>query len=240
MLTKVVQLKQASSKRQFHIDELHIQRFRQRILIWFQQNGRQFVWRQAKSCYERIIAELLLQRTQAKTVARFYDGFIERFPSWNDLSHATEEDLRSLLMPIGLWRRRARSIVALASAIAKAQGRLPATREELERLPGIGQYLASSVLLLCHGQREALVDVNVARVLERVFGERKLADIRYDPYLQELAQKVVSTSDSIACNWAIIDLAAVVCLPTTPKCAICPVNYLCSFNLHTENPKTAT
>ena len=58
-------------------------------------------------------------------------------------------------------------MVALASVMAKKQGRLPVSRDELERLPGISQYMASGVLLLCHGQREALVDVNVARVLER-------------------------------------------------------------------------
>lgn len=120
-------------------------------------------------------------------------------------------------------------MVALASVMAKAQGRLPVSRDELERLPGISQYMASSILLLCHGQREALVDVNVARVLERVFGERKLADIRYDPYLQGLAQMVVPASDAVSYNWAIIDLASSVCLVATPKCPICPLRGICRF-----------
>ena len=122
-------------------------------------------------------------------------------------------------------------MMALASVMAKTLGRFPTNRDELEQLPGISQYLASSILLLCHGQNEALVDVNMARVLERVFGERNLADIRYDPYLQELAQTVVSDLDPIACNWAIIDLAATVCIPNTPKCGICPVNQICKFKV---------
>ncbi|MCY3714722.1 MAG: hypothetical protein OXH02_15670 [Gemmatimonadetes bacterium] len=228
-MTKVVKRRSISSQTQFQFDEHAIRDFRQRILIWYRQNGRQFRWRQAKSCYERIIAELLLQRTQANTIAKFYKGFIERFPSWNKLARATEEDLRALLLPIGLWRRRARSMMALASEMAKTQGQLPTTRDELERLPGISQYLASSILLLCHGKREALIDVNMARVLERVFGKRNLADIRYDPYLQELARTVVSAEDPIACNWAIIDLAAAVCHPNTPKCSRCPVNQICAY-----------
>ena len=120
-------------------------------------------------------------------------------------------------------------MVALASVMAKKQGRLPVSRDELERLPGISQYMASSILLLCHGQREALVDVNVARVLERVFGKRHLADIRYDPYLHELAQLVVSANDAVSCNWAIIDLAATVCQANTPKCPMCPLNDTCRF-----------
>ena len=237
-MTKVVKRQSTFSQIQFQFDGVAVRDFRKRILIWYSQNGRQFRWRQAKSCYERIIAELLLQRTQANTIAKFYQGFIKRFPSWNKLAKATEEDLRALLMPIGLWRRRARSMMALASEMAKTQGRFPTDRDELERLPGISQYLASSILLLCHGQREALVDVNMARVLERVFGKRNLVDIRYDPYLQELARTVVSKEDPIACNWAIIDLAAAVCHPNTPKCSCCPVNQICAYVALQQNPET--
>lgn len=228
-MTKVVKRRPASPDKQPHIDKAAIREFRQKILTWYQRHGRQFPWRQATTCYERIVAELLLQRTQANTVAKFYPEFIEEYPSWEILALATEDDLRALLQPIGLWRRRASTMVALSSVMVRKRGRLPASRDELERLPGISQYMASSILLLCHGQREALVDVNVARVLERVFGKRQLADIRYDPYLHELAQTIVASNDPISCNWAIIDLAATVCLITAPKCTICPLNDTCRF-----------
>ena len=148
-MTKVVKRRLASPDKQLHIDKTAIREFRQRILAWYQRHGRQFPWRQATSCYERIVAELLLQRTQANTVAKFYPGFIEEYPSWEVLAQATEDDLRALLQPIGLWRRRASTMVALASVMAKKQGRLPVSRDELERLPGISQYMASSILLLC-------------------------------------------------------------------------------------------
>ena len=228
-MTKVVKRRPTSPDRQPQIDKAAIGDFRQRIMAWYQRNGREFPWRQATTCYERIVAELLLQRTQANTVAKFYPEFIEEYSSWEVLAGATEDDLRALLQPIGLWRRRARTMVALASAMVKRQGRLPASRDELERLPGISQYMASSILLLCHGQREALVDVNVARVLERVFGERRLSDIRYDPYLQGLAQMVVPASDAVSYNWAIIDLASSVCSASKPKCSICPLLGVCKF-----------
>ncbi len=228
-MTKVVKRRRASTEKRPRIDKTAIKEFRQRILVWYRWNGRPFPWRHAKSSYERIVAELLLQRTQAHTVASFYQEFIEAYPSWEILARATEEDLRTRLQPIGLWRRRARTMLALASVMVKRRGRMPASREELESLPGISQYLASSVLLLCHGKRVALVDVNVARVLERVFGDRHLADIRYDPYLQELAQRVVSAGDPVSCNWAMIDLASTVCVPTTPKCPTCPLSGVCRF-----------
>lgn len=228
-LTKVVKRRLASPDNRPQVDKAAIQEFRQRILAWYRRHGRRFPWREARSCYQRIIAELLLQRTQANTVARFYPKFIEEYPSWNALSQAKEEDLRALLQPIGLWRRRARTMLKLASLVAEKQGYLPVSRDQLEQLPGISQYMASSILLLCHGQSVALVDVNVARVLERVFGKRRLADIRYDPYLQELAQIIVPADDPVSCNWAIIDLAAVTCRITAPKCSSCPLEGICGF-----------
>ena len=229
LLAKVVKRRPASPDKQPQVDKTAIREFRQGILEWYQRYGRQFPWRQATSCYERIVAEILLQRTQANTVAKFYPRFIEKYPSWEVLAQAAEGDLQVLLQPIGLWRRRAHTMVALASVIVGEQGRLPSSRDELESLPGISQYMASSILLLCHGERVALVDVNVARVLERVFGERHLSDIRYDPYLQNLAQRVVRAGDPVSCNWAIIDLASAICLPTTPKCSICPLRGVCRF-----------
>lgn len=203
--------------------------FRRTILAWHEQNARDYPWRHATTCYQRTIAELLLQRTQAATVARFYPAFIREYPSWERLSQAREEDLQDFLRPIGLWRKRARRLVELAVVMVGRKGQFPSTREELEQLPGVSQYMASAVLLLCHGKREPLVDVNTARVLERVFGRRKLADIRYDPFLQDIAQLTVSAGDPIALSWAMLDLAAAVCLPTVPKCIDCPLVENCGL-----------
>lgn len=97
-------------------------------------------------------------------------------------------------------------------------------------MPGISQYMASAVLLLCHGMPEPLLDVNMARVLERVFGERKLADIRYDSFLQELARSAVAGDDPVPVNWAILDLAATICLQAVPHCYECPLAEMCRFN----------
>lgn len=207
-----------------------VEEFRRRILAWYEQHARDFPWRRATTCYQRTIGELLLQRTQASTVARFYPEFIGKYPSWQSLSRVREKDLQEFLRPIGLWRRRARKLIELAVVIEGKQGQLPSTREELEQLPGVSQYMASVILLLCYGEREPLIDVNTARVLERVFGKRKLADIRYDPFLQDIAQLVVSVDDPIALNWAMLDLAATVCLQAGPRCFDCPLAEMCRFN----------
>jgi A/G-specific adenine glycosylase len=207
-----------------------IQRFREKILHWFTNNDRTFPWRKSSTTkYQYIIAEVLLQRTRAETVADFFPEFIHDFPSWKKLSKADIGQLQHYLQPIGLWRRRASSIHLLAQEMAKHNGRFPRDRKEIERLPGIGQYITNAVLLFCHDESHPLLDVNMARVLERVFGPRKLSDIRYDPYLQDLASIVVCCQSPKKINWAILDFAATICLIRNPCCTICPLLTICRW-----------
>jgi A/G-specific adenine glycosylase len=173
------------------------------------------------------VSEVLLQRTQAPRVADFFGEFIESFPSWRRLSEATETELGKFLKPLGLWRRRGASLISLAREMSRRRGRFPKTRKDLESLPGVGQYIANAILLLCHNEPQPLLDVNMARVLERNFGTRKLADIRYDPYIQALAKQVVAEGDARSLNWAILDLAASMCIVGKPHCWECPLSRSC-------------
>ena len=202
--------------------------FRQRLLAWYANNGRNFPWRRkSTSKYKLVISELLLQRTRAETVAGFFDTFIGQYPSWKKLAEAKESEIGEVIQPIGLWKRRAPTLKQLAIVMAKRNGRFPRIRAEVEALPGVGQYIANAILILCHGEAQPLLDSNMARVLERVFGPRKLADIRYDPYLQELALKVVQCKEAKEMNWAILDLAAKTCLISNPRCDECPLISMC-------------
>lgn len=205
-------------------------KFRQSLLSWFKENERKFPWRRPSTTkYQFIIAEILLQRTRAETVAAFFPDFIRDFPSWKMLSVADIALLQHYLQPIGLWRRRASSIHSLAQEMARRNGRFPLTREEIESLPGVGQYIANSILLFCHGKPQPLLDTNMARVLERVFGPRELVDIRDDPYLQDLARNVVKCKTPEKINWAILDLAAIICRIKNPNCTICPLKSICEW-----------
>src|SRR5207247_1637176 len=131
--------------------------FRRLLLGWFKVEGRTFPWRDPNaSQYVQVVSEILLQRTRAETVAIFFPGFIHRFPGWNELAAATNEELRSFLEPIGLWRRRALTLRALGEEMERRGGSFPSTRFEIEALPGIGQYIASAVMLFCHGDRQPL------------------------------------------------------------------------------------
>lgn len=202
--------------------------FRKNISRWFDKKERNFPWRKkSASKYQLIIAEVLLQRTQAETVSRFYPRFIKKFPSWKALTKAREKDLQVILKPIGLWRQRANAIKKLSSEMAKRNGRFPKTREEIEKIPAVGQYIANAVLMFCHEQPQPLLDVNMTRVLERFFGPRKLADIRYDPYLQKLARDILPKKRFKEFNWAILDFASIICKSRRPVCNKCVLKAKC-------------
>jgi A/G-specific adenine glycosylase len=168
---------------------------------------------------------MLLQRTKAETVSHYYEEFVRRYPSWAAISNENTKKIASFLKPIGLWKRRAISIKSAADKLSN--NRYPKSREELEGIGGIGQYIANAILLACHGRPEPLLDVNMARVLERVFGRRRFVDIRYDPYLQNLSRAIVTGKDPKAVNWAILDLAALVCKAHDPACNKCPMRSIC-------------
>jgi A/G-specific adenine glycosylase len=215
--------------------------FRVLILSWFRSSGRHFPWRNPSATgYALVVSEILLQRTRAETVAGFFRRFVKRFPGWKQLALATEDELRAFLEPIGLWRRRSASLRALAAEMRGRRGLFPTTREELEALPGVGQYVASAVMVFCHGKREPLLDVNMARVLERVFSPRTLVDIRYDPWLQALARAVVNHPRAREINWAVLDLAATTCKIRNPRCETCPLVGCCRFARRSGRTSEAT
>jgi A/G-specific adenine glycosylase len=207
-----------------------VRSFQRHIFAWYRTHKRSFPWRASSSTrYEQIIAEVLLKRTRAETVARFFRPFVKQFPSWSRLSKASETELRGFLQPIGLWRQRAQSLKALAMAMSTRHGRFPRGRDAVELLPGVGQYVANAVLLFCHGDHEPLLDAGMARVLERCFGARTLVDIRYDPWLQNIARRIVDHERAAELNWAILDLAAIVCTASQPHCDECPVLRHCQY-----------
>lgn len=206
--------------------------FQKALLDWFKRNGRNFPWRkEGKTEYEVIIAEILLQRTKAITVTKYYPVFLKKYPNWQILSLANEDELQEMLKPLGLHVQRAKRLFKLSKEMKNRGGRFPKTRSEMEQMPMIGQYIANAIELLIKGQKKPLLDVNMARVLERYFGPRKLADIRYDPYLQEISYRVVDINNPKYINWAILDYAQLVCKAKNPLCRECLLFEKCKFFL---------
>ena len=219
-----------------HFNESKINFFQLNILKWYANNKREYYWRKHNlSNYQYIIAEVLLQRTKADTVAKFYPAFITKFPSWLALVKANLEDIAEFLRPIGLYTQRAKRLQLLAIEMIKRKGQIPSDRSELESIPFMGQYIANAVELIIFNKPSPLIDVNMARVLERFFEPRKLADIRYDPNLQQLAYRIVDHSNAKEISWAILDFAALICQARKPKCNSCILRASCTYYLNYES-----
>lgn len=189
-----------------HIPPKKIKQFQKDILKWYKKHGRKFPWRNKSATnYQRIISEVLLQRTRAETIAKFHPKFIKKYPSWKKLAKASVKQLEKDLKPIGLYKQRSVRLHAFTKEMAKRNGRFPSRREDIDKIPFVGQYIGNAIELFVFDRPRPLLDVNMARVLEKHFGIRKLSDMRYDPYLQELAGEVVKHKNSKEINWAILD-----------------------------------
>jgi A/G-specific adenine glycosylase len=189
---------------------------------WFARAGRNFPWREWRDEYRLAIAEILLQRTRATTVAEFIGGFIERYPNPSSLAAAAPGELEAALRPIGIQRRRAVLLRAMAVSLSE-QPEL-----DWENRPGIGQYISRAIAVGARDAPVAMVDVNFVRITRRAFGGNWMADYRYDRRLQALAVAIVRGGTSPrAVNWAALDLGALVCRPQNPRCPRCPIRFAC-------------
>jgi A/G-specific adenine glycosylase len=198
------------------------------LKAWAGAQSRDFPWRSGQATeFQKIAVEVLLQRTTATAVSAFYGEFFSRFTGWEELASANPVDLEDFLKPLGLWRRRAISLLGLARYAAANSGRFPDDPALHAGIPAVGQYVSNAVMMFQHGRPSPLLDSNMARVIERFVRPRRLADARYDPWLQEAAHWFVRGAEPEKTNWAMLDFAALVCKPRRPLCQTCPVRKRC-------------
>jgi A/G-specific adenine glycosylase len=219
------------------IKKQKIEEFQSILFDWYKKNGRRFPWRKKRlTHYQIVISEVLLQRTKAETVSIFYSKFIREFPNWKTIANSKLVEIENYLKPIGLYSQKAKRLRKLAIEMIKRNGRLPKDRYKLERIPFLGQYIINAIELIIFNMPSPLIDVNMARLLERYFDKRKMSDIRYDPYLQNLSRKIVNHKNSREINWAILDYAAIICKARNPLCYNCLLNKKCIYykNQHVD------
>uniref|UniRef100_Q027X1 Adenine DNA glycosylase n=1 Tax=Solibacter usitatus (strain Ellin6076) TaxID=234267 RepID=Q027X1_SOLUE len=204
---------------------------RRLLLKWFRSSGRSFYWRENRDPYVVLVSELLLKKTAAPVVDRFLPAFLKRFPDFASLSRARHATLVRILQPLGLSDQRAGQLRALAQAISGSKdGCVPATRQDLLALPGVGEYTANSLLCVSFGQAVPVVDTNVARIVMRAFGiGHSRCEARRSPEIWGLAADITGNvpTRAVEVNWALLDLGANVCTARTPRCRDCPVSSIC-------------
>ncbi|MEO6708480.1 MAG: A/G-specific adenine glycosylase [Planctomycetota bacterium] len=199
------------------------------LLAWYRANRRDLPWRRTRDPYAIWISEAMLQQTRVETVLSYWPRFLERFPDLASLAGASEESVLGAWSGLGYYRR-AKALRQAARAIVEHHGgSFPKDRASVLGLPGIGRYTAGAVLSIAFGQREPLVDGNVARVLSRLFAiEHELGSASSQRELWDLAQELLPEArDCGDWNQALMELGATICTARDPKCGICPLSRRC-------------
>ena len=203
--------------------------FADRVLKWADKNFGDFPWRQHRSPYEILVAEVLLKRTTASAAARVYDDFLHRFPSLQVIASAPYEELVKALSSVGLQRQRAHSMKHLAGwLLSQHDGSIPSDLEGLLEVPGLGDYSATAILSFGYGVPAAVLDANVERILLRVFGNT-LPPRPSWTVLRELAQILLPKEGHREYNYGLLDLGRLICRYSDPKCGECPLASVCDF-----------
>jgi len=215
----------------------NIRLFRNKVIRWFNKNKRNYPWRETHDPFKVLIAEMMLRRTKADQVKAVYDRLFAEYPDVETMAKAGNEELEQILYPLGLkWRTPAFGLVA-REVKEKYQCKIPETREELTTLPGVGEYVAGAVLSIACGKEEWIADSNIVRLFKRYFGIKTSKEGRRDKHVAEIAKIYVSGKDPRKANLALLDFAALICLPRDPRCARCPVCATCHYHALGEKGK---
>jgi A/G-specific adenine glycosylase len=222
-------------------DSADRQRFRRRLLEWYRRNGRNLPWRRTTDPYHILVSEIMLQQTQVDRVLPKYEEWLRKYPTLEALAAAPETDVTATWRPLGYNIRPRRLHTIARESMARYGGQLPSDAETLRSFKGIGAYTAGAVLSFAFGQRAAILDTNVARVLFRVFvGRGDLKAHATKRHLWEVSRAVLPRRRVFDFNQALMDFGATLCTARKPKCLICPMQNGCAaypFNPERERSK---
>jgi A/G-specific adenine glycosylase len=198
------------------------------VVAWQRAHGRHDLPWQKRDAYAVWVSEIMLQQTQVSTVIPYYDRFMRRFPNVAALAHASLDDVLEHWSGLGYYSR-ARNLHEAARILSERYGGyFPRSVSEVQALPGIGRSTASAVMVLGMGERHAILDGNVKRVLARVCaiegfpGAKPVAD-----RLWQAAERLLPDSDVEAYTQGLMDLGATVCTRSNARCGECPVTGHC-------------
>ena len=201
--------------------------FSDALLNWFDVHGRHDLpWQVANDPYKIWVSEIMLQQTQVKTVLQYFERFMQRFPTVQDLGNASWDDVAPYWAGLGYYAR-ARNLHK-AAGIVTATGHFPSSLEEWVALPGIGPSTGGALMSLGLRKYGVIMDGNVKRVLARFFAiEDDLSKPMHERAMWQLAEELCPTERNHDYTQAIMDLGATICTPKKPLCLYCPMQQHC-------------
>ena len=196
------------------------------ILQWFRENGRVLPWRETHDPYAIWLSEIILQQTRIDQGRPYWERFMQRWHTVEELAAATEDEVLREWQGLGYYSR-ARNLHAAARQVV-ALGGFPETLEGIKGLKGVGDYTAAAIASFAFGLPAAVVDGNVYRVLARHFGiDTPINTTEGKKEFAALAQSLLPPRSSSDYNQAMMDFGAVQCTPSGPLCPSCPLQETC-------------
>lgn len=194
------------------------------LLEWYDQNARTMPWRGIHDPYKTWISEIMLQQTRVETVIPYYEKFLDRFPTIQDLAAAQEQEVLKTWEGLGYYSRARNLLKGAKQVMEEYDGILPKDPAHLRKISGIGPYTAGAIASIAYDVPVPAVDGNVVRVFSRLFGIRENTDFpEIRQKIEFLSSEAVPTIRAGDYNQAVMDLGATICIPGTPDCERCPM-----------------
>jgi A/G-specific adenine glycosylase len=202
------------------------------VLAWYAAHARELPWRQpGASPWAVLVSEIMLQQTPVSRVLPAYEAWLERWPTAPALAAAPAGEAVRQWGRLGYPRRALRLHETATIVTNKHGGELPASRDELLALPGIGAYTAAAVAVFAFGRKHAVLDTNVRRVLARLSSGQEFPGTSPSVAEYRLAESLLPVDDAVAARWsvAVMELGALTCTAAAPRCDDCPVARQCAW-----------
>lgn len=205
------------------------QQFRLNLVEWYQNEKRDLPWRLTSDPYKIWVSEVMLQQTRVDTVIPYYNRFMEKYPTLQSLAYAPQEELLKMWEGLGYYSRARNLQAGVKEVVEKYDAVVPANRHDISKLKGIGPYTAGAILSIAYNKPEHAVDGNVMRVLSRVLHIKEdIALPKTRKVFEEAVDMLIDENYPGDFNQALMDLGAMICTPTSPKCLLCPVRDYCT------------
>ncbi len=210
-------------------DKERLLKVRRTLLAWFAKNGRSFFWRRKeRDPYIVLVAELMLQQTQASRVDEFLPKFLDRFPTINHLANANTSDVVKMWQGLGYNRRALNLHKAAQQVTNEHNGIFPSDEKSLLSLPGVGLYTARALQAFSFRKDVSVVDVNIERVISRLTKKMRWpSDMLAMNDVHTINEAILPKGKSEQWHEALMDLGATIC-KKNPKCDICPLQKNCA------------
>ncbi|MBN1800918.1 MAG: hypothetical protein JW891_05385 [Candidatus Lokiarchaeota archaeon] len=207
----------------------HYEIVRNGIASWYDVNKRDFPWRSTTNLYKILVTEIFLQKTIATNVKNIYIDFFNKYDNMIKILNTEREEIESDIKSLGLSKKRAKILKELSRMVVEEfNGEIPIQPSELTRVNGIADYVSRAFSCFGLGNRTIFFDVNIKRIIERVFNNFK-DTIKIKDQIEQNLDKLLPESNCKHFYWALLDFAALICTKKNPKCESCLISSTCHY-----------